>query len=183
MTHDEFVTAIRYLEGEAGHAVWPGAMAPMARELHPSDGGPVYAGRQEWPEDEASWTAYQYNPPQFAPLLVPAADARPEVRDKPTWEQLQLAAATGALEEARTELLQQLRVECELQIQLAYEARDAWDELHLRLRGDATDEQDTERDRLRTLYRGYRAQVTAATTVAALRQLSPFDWTHSEETS
>ena len=102
---------------------------------------------------EATWGIYRWSQVGLAFGMVPRD---PGASPKPSWDQLVAANAAAALTERRTEHLHTLRAECRARITAAYGAMTFEEEVELRLRGDHTAAQDTERERMRERYRELR---------------------------
>ena len=83
----------------------------------------------------------------------------------PTWEALVEAERLAILDLQKSVTLEFLRYNAAHRITRdAYDAHDRDDERDIRLRGDQTPAQDTERDRLRTKYREIRDMLNAQAT-------------------
>ena len=79
---------------------------------------------------------------------------------KPAFARVQTAFDTYI----RIRRARHLKAECRRRITAAYGADDWQDEMEIRVRGDATAEQNTERDRLRGVYRAEVARFAGADT-------------------
>ena len=160
MTREQFVLALAHLRGLDGesplklpHGVLPGELP----------GGDAVTFTAE------TWEAYQWNPPGLGAY---AADDTDDSADpKPTWAMLQAAATPAELAQAQRRAVGELKTLCRRKITAAYGATSLDDEVLLRLRDGETAEQNTERDRLRGLFRARRDAINAATTAAAVESL------------
>ena len=85
---------------------------------------------------------------------------------KPTWAMLQAAVAPAELAQAQQGAVAELDALCRRKITMAYGESSLNDEMLLRLRGGETADQNTERDRLRTLFKTRRVAINAAPTAA-----------------
>ena len=162
MERDDFFRACDYLV-EHGHK-FPHGQTPGAEV-----GGFVNVGI-----DKETWDAYREDPPEFLPHIT---DLDPEADPKLSYEQLEAAAAKANPEFHKRRLDRVLRTECRRRIIEAYGARNAEHEIQKRLRGDTTPEQDTERDRLRQVYRTLKDNLDGMD-MAALESFDATDDAH-----
>ena len=118
---------------------------------------------------EETWDLYQWNPPGSIPYPADAWDA--DASAKPTWAMLQAALAPAELAQAQHAAIAELHELCQRKITANYGATGPQEEVFLRLRDGETTAQNTERDRLRTLYRARRDAINGAATPAAVESL------------
>ncbi len=101
MNEAEFNFAIAHIEAESPGKKWPHGFKPMSTEWrltgHPKGEPPAYGYGGRHPGNEKEWNSYIYNPPEFLPESHPDRDASPDLRPKPTWGELQIAARHGKL--------------------------------------------------------------------------------------
>lgn len=158
MTLEEFAAAIRHIQ-DTVPGDWPNDIEPMLEyeALLPSPRGePRWSQAQLFPEGEAAWNAYDYNPGEFSGSFAPDEDTRATVRPKPTWAELQAAAAASRLSFLKVDAPRQIQAEEARRICAAYIGdqdvpQTIEQEILYRLRASDTDlaPKDTERDRLR----------------------------------
>ena len=160
MNREQFVLALAHLRGLDGesplklpHGVLPGELP----------GGDAVTFTAE------TWEAYQWNPPGMGAYA--ADDSDDSAGPKPTWAMLQAAVAPAELAQAQQGAVTELDALCRRKITTAYGESSLNDELLLRARGGETADQNTERDRLRALFKTRRAAINAATTTAAVKRL------------
>ena len=94
---------------------------------------------------ESDWTAYSGWP------------------GKPNWETLTGLLAYRREETVREDLIRVLRFQCHKRINQVYNAAEDRDEIFMRLSGEATPEQDAERERLRSRYNDLKHHLTTLT--------------------
>ena len=159
MNREQFVLALAHLRGLDGelplklpHGVLPGELP----------GGDAVTFTAE------TWEAYQWNPPGLGAY---ATDSDDSADPKPTWAMLQAAVAPAELAQAQQGAVAELDALCRRKITMAYGESSLNDEMLLRLRGGETADQNTERDRLRALFKTRRAAINAAPTAAAVESL------------
>ena len=117
----------------------------------------------------ATWAAYRWNPPGVAHYDGQSVDSGASA--KPTWAMLQAALGPAELAQAQRAALRELRNLCQSKITANYGASGPQEEIFLRLRDGETAAQNTERDRLRNLFRTQKTAINAATTTAAVESL------------
>lgn len=158
MTQDQFILALNHLMATNPPLVLPYGLTPGE-----SPGGaiPTFTAK--------TWDEYGWNPPGVPHYAGQPAD--PAASAKPTWAMLQAALAPAELAQAQVLAIAQLHELCHRKITANYGVKTSQEEIFLRLRDGATLAQNTERDRLRTLYRTRRDAINAATTPAAVETL------------
>ena len=101
----------------------------------------------------ARWKTYEWNPPEFMPvnaeLLQQYGDTDFDASDKPRWQEIRRAYEKFSIKSRLSIYPDAMRHECRSRITSIYGADDLDDEILMRLRGESTTDQDTERDRLR----------------------------------
>ena len=156
MTVEQFQTGIHELVRRG--LILPYEIFPTSRP-----GGIVPAVCTSW----AQWRKYEWNPPEFLPvegdLFQNYSDSDINASPKPTWREIRKAYEAAIPGLLRENLTQQLRGECRRRITLAYEVDNTEDEIFLRLREGHTLKQDTERDRLLTLYQTLKTRIGGGT--------------------
>ena len=155
MTRDQLEDALRALDIRPPWMVMPHDVYTVENEVTQ-----VFALSD--PTTEAEWNALPWNEPERTPYLAGQVNdglADPNAPPKPAWAALQNAEPI-ALRNAALALLER---EAKRRIIAAYGADDWEHEIRIRLRGDHTDDQDSERDRLRNVYRSEAARVDAMT--------------------
>ena len=110
-------------------------------------------------KNEASWLAYTWNPPQFLSHLPQNAAVDLNASDKPSYADLVIASGQRELIDLRESTTYVAKEEAQRRIVLAYGATSFDNEIMLRLRGDATTQQNTERDRLRAVYNSLKTTI------------------------
>lgn len=158
MTREEFNLALNWLREQDPPLVLPFGMTPGEE---PGGNAPTFTAE--------TWGLYQWNPPGALAVAEGAFDESASA--KPTWAMLQAALAPAQLAQARRAALSELNAICQRKITANYGATGPQEEIFLRLRNGETPAQNTERDRLRTLYRTRRDAINAATTPAAVESL------------
>lgn len=158
MNREQFNLALNYLEAQTPPLILPYALAPG--EL-PGGDLPTFT--------EKSWAAYRWNPPGVAHYDGQPVDSAASA--KPTWAMLLAALEPAELAQAQRAAVRELHNLCQRKITANYGATGPQEEIFLRLRNGETPAQNTERDRLRTLYRTRRNAINAATTPAAVETL------------
>ena len=113
-------------------------------------------------ENEASWLAYTWNPPQFLRDLPGGTVADTDASDKPTYAELVVASRRGQALDLRKHALNIAKDETQRRIIVAYGATSFDDEVMLRLRNESTTQQDIERDRLRAVYQALKVAINTA---------------------
>ena len=135
-----------------------------------------------WEVTEARWNAIEWSAFRIVSDYLGGRWAIDTVRlpgRKPTFARVQAEFDVYI----RIHRKKQLRAECRRRIIAAYGAKDWQDEMELRVRGGATVAQNTERDRLRAVYKAQAAGLAGAP-VATVTGLEPYDdavWQPSEE--
>ena len=143
----------------------------------------------EW--TQASWDAYQWNPPQYLQTGTHIVDGReieiptdegapyaaldPAASPKPTWAELQTAVNRVMLDNRRYDQLAALKSECRTRITAAYGENTFYDEIETRLGGRHLTEQDAERVRLQARYAIIKAWIES--TDRTLAELDALDLT------
>ena len=122
--------------------------------------------------NEIDWDAYQWNPPQY--LVDRYPDPDPNASRKPTWADIVAARDVQLPIYLRQQHTAALSAECKTRITRAYGANDWQDEIEMRLRGESTDEHDTERARLRAIYAVQKIAL-GSMTVTQLKAFNPSD--------
>ena len=160
MNRAQFVLALAHLRGLDGesplklpHGVLPGELPGGTAVTFTAD----------------TWEAYQWNPPGLGAYAVDDTDDSAD--PKPTWAMLQAAATPAELAQAQRRAVGELKTICRRKITAAYGETSMDDEMLLRLRDGETAAQNTERDRLRGLFRARRDAINGATTTAAVESL------------
>lgn len=159
--------------------------------------GSYPGGERDVRSTRALWDDYVWGGPedatgpQYLAHLKHFAGPDLKASPKPTRSELLAALArarTKQHEAARADIVLALDAEARRLISAAYGA-SAWEqEVHLRLRGGHTPEQDAERERLRGVHDTLRRRVRAATTSADLAAIdreihTAATWTSTEEGS
>lgn len=116
-----------------------------------------------------TWAAYRWNPPGVARYDGQPVDSGASA--KPTWAVLQAALGPAELAQAQRAALRELHNLCQRKITANYGATGPQEEIFLRLRDGETTAQNTERDRLRGLFRARRDAINGAATTAAVESL------------
>ena len=167
MTLEQFQTGIYELVNKG--LILPYGISPASRP-----GGIVSAACTSW----AQWRKYEWNPPEFMPVkgsgFQDYSDSDINASPKPLWQDIRKAYEVAVPKLLREELILQLRDECRRRITLAYEARNINDEIFLRLRAGHTPKQDTERNRLLTLYQTLKTRI-GSNTLKELKAIDPTD--------
>ena len=114
-------------------------------------------------KDEANWVAYNWRSPHFLSHLTEFSEDDTAASDKPTYASLMIASGQGELSDLRMRTLHLVKEETRRRVILAYGANSFDSEIMLRLRGDSTTLQDTERDRLRAIYSSLKATINSGT--------------------
>ncbi|MCY4671280.1 MAG: hypothetical protein OXC29_25240 [Rhodococcus sp.] len=152
LTEEEYMRAIDHLV-EKGlrlpHNVFPGAVPGGVRHLN----------------TRALWNAHPWNP---EPRDMGASP-------KPTWSVIVAEGSAAVLDIRKLRMVASLRQEARRRISRAYGGTDWLGEMHRRLRGEATPEQDAERDRLRAVCKTVEARIGVAATQADLDAIDPLD--------
>ena len=102
LTPYEFIKATSYIDRNTPGR-WPHDQGPMT--ITNANGG--YSSLRD-PVTKERWDAYQYNPPEF--VIHPAPldfDEREDVRPKPTWQEILLAAAEYKFETVHEDQVKQ----------------------------------------------------------------------------
>ena len=157
MTRAQFMLALNYLRAQE-----PPLSLPFNAEPGEEPGGeaPTFT--------EATWNDYRWNPPGAS---YPDSAFDETASAKPTWAMLQAAVAPAELAQVQRRAVGDLKTLCRRKITAAYGATNLDDEVLLRLRDGETADQNTERDRLRTLYRARRDAINGAATTTAVESL------------
>ena len=121
--------------------------------------------------DQVRWNAYGWNPIPGLPEL----GHDPNAGSKPSWADILRANADAALDDLRRQRTNDANRQTGSRISAAYRASGPDDEIWRRLRGEATPEQDAERDRLLHACRALKARIQAARTRAQLEAIDPAD--------
>ena len=158
MNRAQFDLALNWLRGQDPPLILPFNAAPGEE---PGGNAPTFTAE--------TWEQYQWNPP--GPLPVPEGAFDESASPKPTWAMIQAALAPAELAQAKDRAIAELHKLCRRKITAAYGATSLDDEVLLRLCDGETADQNTERDRLRTLYRARRDAINAAATTAAVESL------------
>ena len=158
MNRAQFDLALNWLRGQNPPLILPFNAAPGEE---PGGDAPTFTAE--------TWEQYQWNPPGSQAYEVGAFDDA--ASPKPTWAMIQAALAPAELAQAKDRAIAELHELCQRKITAAYGATSVEEETFLRLRDGETADQNTERDRLRTLYRARRDAINAVATAAAVESL------------
>lgn len=170
MTNEEFHDAMQSFADDGKR--WPHDLKPLTRATLYDEKGMRFA-LEEHPGDvtKEQWEQYDYNPPEFAKRMFPEADLRPDVRPKPSWQEVLDGGKRQMFEEGRANSLSAIGFECTHRVNLALGARDYQHSIRKQIRGDVTPAQLVERDRLRAVH---KAQVKLVEAMTA-EQLAEYD--------
>ena len=157
ISRDQFDLAIAWMREQEPPLLLPFNAAPGEAE-----GGEAPTFTEE------TWDAYRWNPPGAS---HPAGEFDYTASAKPTWAMLQAAVASAELAQAKDRAIAELHELCRRKITAAYGAASLDDEVLLRLRSGETAKQNTERDRLRNLFRTQKTAINGAATTAAVESL------------
>ena len=167
MTTEAFQVAIAHLREE-------GLSLPYASIPGSRPGGIVDAVGTSW----AQWRLYAWNPPEFLPitpaLLQEFGDTDTDASDKPTWREIVVAKNAGLLSEARADCLRSLDGVATRKIAGIYHPQAGGDrnkEWQVRLSGSDLTDHDAQRERIIEVYRGIKANIETATTLARLEEI------------
>ena len=158
MNRAQFDLALNYLRGQDPPLILPFGATPGEE---PGGDAPTFTAE--------TWCLYQWNPPGSLAVAEGAFDESASA--KPTWAMLQAAVASAELAQAKDRAIAALHELCRRKITSAYGALSHEEEVHLRLRRGETTAQNTERDRLRGLFRARRDAINGAATTAAVESL------------
>lgn len=139
----------------------------------------VITSRSRW---EQYNTATLWNPPGFLKHLDDYTDADTNAGTAPTWDELRAAAVEAttintavAFAASKADKLIELKDKTRMRIANAYGETTFYEEVELRLRDGQTEEQDTERERIRTKYREIKARIEGATRQTELDDIDIMD--------
>ena len=158
MNRAQFDLALNWLRGQEPPLLLPFGATPGEE---PGGDAPTFSAE--------TWEQYRWNPPGSQAYEAGAFDDGASA--KPTWAMLQAALGPAELAQAQHAAIADLHELCRRRITAAYGATSLDDEVLLRLRDGATADQNTERERLRTLFRARRDAINAAATAAAVESL------------
>ena len=168
MNKTEFFAALNYLDSKDSKH-WPHNVVPGSG----FDGSAVLEDEEtEFEPSEANWIGYQYNPPQYLTAIFPEPDDSPDVRNPPTWEEIEAAHNRSALNDEQVRVINEINYEAKDRISSIYIGRpDRLEEIIYRLNARATPEQDARRAHVVKVCKDLEAQVRDMT----LAELIDFD--------
>ena len=158
LTRQQFDLALSWLRRQDPPLVLPFGATPGE-----------YPGGERHTFTEDAWLLYRWNPPGFIAYPDDAWDEN--ASPMPTWSMLLQAVGPAELAQAQHAAIAEIHELCQRKITVAYGATNLTDEMLLRLRDGETANQNTERDRLRGLFRARRDAINAAATAAAVKRL------------
>ena len=158
MNRAQFDLALNWLRRQDPPLILPFNSAPGEE---PGGDAPTFT--------EETWGLYQWNPP--GSLAVAEGVFDESASAKPTWAMIQAALAPAELAQAKDRAIAALHELCRRKITVNYGVASVEEETFLRLRDGETADQNTERDRLRTLFRARRDAINGAATTAAVESL------------
>ena len=124
-----------------------------------------------------AWDLYVWNPPEHLHDVEGFKEPDIIASPKPNWSVIEANFEPALIAAMRPQAYEYLRGECKRGISKAYGEVAYEDEINKRLRGEHTNEQDTERDRLLAQYKIFKTSIESMTLVQLKLFLdSTVDW-------